>query len=93
MLIIGFDAYLTPMSHGAVTLVHKSINLEEPYKEGIKEKVITEKYFKKKTGSTWNTKAQRHSVQKVFFKFCPLFVELAFEIYINNSRQDQQAGN
>ena len=52
MLIIGFDAYLTPMSHGAVTLVHKSINLEEPYKEGIKEKVITEKYLKKKTGST-----------------------------------------
>ena len=33
MLITAFDAYLTPISRGAVSLVHKSVNLKEPYNE------------------------------------------------------------
>ena len=47
MLITAFDAYLTPRSPGAVSLVHKYINLKEPYNQGIKEKVTTEFLLKK----------------------------------------------
>ena len=41
MLIIALDAYLTPSLPGAVSLVHKYVNLKEPYNQGIKEKVAT----------------------------------------------------
>ena len=73
MLITTFDAYLTPMPLGAVGVVHKSVNLKEPYSQGIKEKVATKNFLKKKKGLTWNPKPQRHSVLKDFFKFRPLF--------------------
>ena len=69
-----------PRSPGAVSLVHKHINLKEPYNQDIKEKVTTKKSLEKKAGFTWNLQPQRHSVQKVFFKFNPLFVVLTFKI-------------
>ena len=47
MLITAFDAYLTPMSLGTVSLVHESVNLNELYNEGIREKVTTKKKIKK----------------------------------------------
>ena len=40
MLNTAFDAYLTLISPGAVSLVHKSVNLKEPYNEDIKGKVL-----------------------------------------------------
>ena len=80
MLITAFDAYLTPKSLGAVSLVHKYVNLKEPYNKNIKEKVTIKKFLKKKAGFTWNPQLQRHSVQKVFFKFNSLFVVLTFQI-------------
>ena len=92
MLITGFDAYLTPMSPGAVRLVHKSVNLKEPYNEDIKGKVTTKKFLKKKTGFTWNPIPQRHSAQKSFYKFNPLFVVLNFQIYINKPGLGQREG-
>ena len=93
MLITGFDAYFTPMSPGAVSLVHKSVNLKEPYNEDIKGKVTTKKFLKKKTGFTWNPIPQRHSAQKSFYKFNPLFVVLNFQIYINKPGLGQREGN
>ena len=43
ILITAFDAYLTPRSLGAMSLVHKYINLKESYKQDIKEKVTIKK--------------------------------------------------
>ena len=93
MLITGFDAYFTPMSPGAVSLVHKFVNLKEPYNEDIKGKVTTKKFLKKKTGFTWNLIPQRHSAQKSFYKSNPLFVVLNFQIYINKPGLGQREGN
>ena len=80
ILITAFDAYLTPTSLGAMSLVHKYINLKKPYNQDIKEKVTTKKFLEKKAGFTWNPQPQRHSVQKVFLNFNPLFVVLTFKI-------------
>ena len=52
MLITAFDAYLTPTSPGAMSLVHKYINLKEPYNQDIKEKVTTKKFLEKKASFT-----------------------------------------
>ena len=60
-----------------MSLVHKYIN---PYNQDIKEKVTTKKSLEKKAGFTCNPQPQRHSVQMIFLKFNPLFVELTFEI-------------
>ena len=60
-------------------LAHKYVNLKEAYNQDIKEPVAT-KYFLKKKTLYMKCQPQRHSVQKVFFKFTPLFVVLTFEI-------------
>ena len=66
------------------TLAHKYVNLKEP--EDIKEQVTT-KFFKKEiTGFTWNLKPQRRIVQKVFFKFSPLFVVLTSQAIYQQPR-------
>ena len=52
ILITAFDAYLTPTSLGAMSLVHKYINLKKPYNQDIKEKVTTKKFLEKKAGFT-----------------------------------------
>ena len=52
ILITAFDAYLTPRSLGAMSLVHKYINLKESYKQDIKEKVTIKKCLGKKAGFT-----------------------------------------
>ena len=63
-----------------MSLAHKYANLKEPYNQDIKEQVTTKNVFKKKTGFTWNSQPQRQSVQKMLFKFNPLFVVLTFQI-------------
>ena len=52
MLITAFDAYSTPKSPRAASLVHKYVNLKEPYNRDIKEKVTTKSVLKEKTGFT-----------------------------------------
>ena len=65
------------LAHSSMSLAHKYVNLKEP--KDIKEQDNTNIFFKKKkTGFTWNPQPQRNSVQKVFFKFNPLFVVLNF---------------
>ena len=44
MLITVLDAYLTPKSPGTVSMVYKSVNLKEPYNQGIKEQVTTKNF-------------------------------------------------
>ena len=66
------------LSHFPMSLAHKYVNLKEP--QDIKEHVTTKKYLKKTTGFTRNSEPQRHSVQKVLFKFNPIFVVLTFQI-------------
>ena len=61
-----------------MSLAYKYINLIEL--QEIKEQVTTKFFLKEKTGFTPNSQPQRHSVQKVFFKFNPLFVVLTFQI-------------
>ena len=40
------------LTHFSISLVHKYINLKEPYNQGIKEQVTNKKNLKKKTGFT-----------------------------------------
>ena len=68
------------LTHFSMSLDHKYVNLKEPYNQDIKEQVTTINFLKKKTDFTWNPQPQKHSVQKVFFKFNPLFVVLSFQI-------------
>ena len=63
-----------------MSLAHKYVKLKEAYNQDIKEQVTTKIFLKKKTGFKWNLQPQRNSVQKVFFKFNPLFVVLIFQI-------------
>ena len=42
----------------SMSLVHKYINLKEPYNQGIKEQVTTKNFSKKKTGVTWTNLEQ-----------------------------------
>ena len=52
MLITAIDAYSTPESPRAVSLLHKYVNLKEPYNKDIKEKATSKIFLKKKTGFT-----------------------------------------
>ena len=63
-----------------MSLVHKYVNLKEPYNQDIKDRVTIKYFLKKKTGFYMKSQLQRHSVQKIFFKFNPLFVVLSFQI-------------
>ena len=72
----------TAFTHFSMSLPDKYMNLKDPYNQDIKEQVTTKKFLKKKTGFTWNPQPQRHSVQKVFFKFNLLFVVLTFQIIL-----------
>ena len=40
------------LTHFSISLVHKYVNLKEPYNQGIKEQVTNKKNLKKKTGFT-----------------------------------------
>ena len=48
MLITAIDAYSTPESPRVVSLLHKYVNLKEPYNKDIKEKATTKIFLKKK---------------------------------------------
>ena len=72
------DSEYSTLTHFSMSLVLKYANLKEP--QDIKQQFTTKRVSKKNTGFTWNPQPQRHSVQKVFFKFNPLFVVLTFQI-------------
>ena len=63
-----------------MSLTHKYVNIKEPCNQDIKEQIPTKKCFKKEDRIYMISQPQRHSVQKVFFKFNPLFLVLTFQI-------------
>ena len=74
------DSECSALTRFFMSLAHKYINLEEPCNQDIKEHVTTKNILKTKTEFTWNLQSQRHSLQKVFFKFNLLNGVLTFQI-------------
>ena len=74
------DSEFGTLTHFFMSLAGKYVNLKVPYNEGIRELVTTKLFLKKKADFTWNPQLLSQSVQKVFFKFNPLFVILTFQI-------------
>ena len=58
--------------HDNFKISHRYVNLKQPYNQDIKEQVTPKIFLKKKTGFTWNSQPQRHSVEKMFSNSIPI---------------------
>ena len=46
------DSEYSTLAHFPMSLIHKHVNLKEPYNQDVKEQVTTKEILKKKTGFT-----------------------------------------
>ena len=74
------DSEYNALTYFSTFLAHKYVNLKGPYNKNIKEQVITKFFLKKEDRLFMKSQTQRHSLQKVLFKFNPLFVVLTLQI-------------
>ena len=74
------DSECSTLTHFSMSLAHKYGNLKEPFNQDINEQVTTIFFLKKEDRLYMKSPTQRQSVQKMLFKFSPLFVKLTFKI-------------